>query len=57
MRNVHRLLSTAFGPRIHSGINDCAVAATPTTVDSRPYGSSGKLISTPWEGLYLELDD
>lgn len=56
MRNVHRIISTAFGPRARSGAL-AAAPATPTAVTSRPYGTSGRLTSAPWEGLYLELDD
>ncbi|MEX5257979.1 hypothetical protein [Kocuria arenosa] len=55
MRSMHRLISTAFGPRAHSSAPSRATT-TRTTADSRPYGTAGRLVSSPWEGLYLEFD-
>lgn len=56
MRNVHRILSTAFSSPARSSAPGLAVTAH-AGADSRPYGTSGRLVSAPWEGLYLELDD
>ena len=55
MRSVHQILSAAFGPRTHS-VAPGQAPITHTLTDCRPYGTSGRLTSTPWEGLYLESD-
>lgn len=56
MRNVHRIITTAFSPRASSRTPGQAPTAH-TAVDARPYGTSGRLTCSPWEGLYLELDN
>lgn len=56
MHTMHRILATALAPRKHSSV-PAGAATTHPAVDCRPYGTSGHLTSSPWEGLYLELND
>ena len=54
MNHLVRLIATTLGQSLRGSTHS---ARGSFNGDSRPYGLSGRLVSSPWEGLYLEERD
>jgi len=55
MNSVRRLLTGILNDRSVS--TPAAAHYSAVTVDSHPYGTSGRLSAVPWEGLQLDVTD
>lgn len=53
MTIIRRVLSVALGARVSARLPESG-ATSPDEALSLPYGRSGRIISSPWEGMYVE---